>query len=168
VYTTMVIIPFTRKSWRLYGAVIFIVTAWWVYSWAWFSVSGLLVADLAMNHDLKAKCQRHRIRTLAVAGVLMAAGYAMQFIWVTARPDLYTAEIDYHTGVYNTGGVYTWNDTTAPMLRADDYLVIMGFHLLLESSDIMQKVFRNPAFVYLGKRSFSEYSTSSDHTSFKH
>ena len=93
VYTTMVIIPFTRKSWRLYGAVIFIVTAWWVYSWAWFSVSGLLIADLAMNYDLKAKCQRHKIRTLAVAGVLMAAGYAMQFIWVTARPDLYLSLI---------------------------------------------------------------------------
>ncbi|KAK5135922.1 hypothetical protein LTR08_004380 [Meristemomyces frigidus] len=157
VYTTMVIIPYTRKSWRLMGAFVFIITAWWVYSWAWFSVSGLLIADLVMNMDLKAKCQSHRALTLGVALFLMAAGFAMQFLWAGVFPDLYTAEIDYHTGLYNTGGIYTWNDATAPQLRADDYLAIMGFHVLLESSDIMQKIFRNPVFVFMGNRSYSYY-----------
>lgn len=157
VYCTMVIIPYTRKSWRLWGAFIFIITAWWVYSWAWFSISGLLIADLVINMDLKAKCQSHRLWTLAVSLGLMAGGFAMQFLWVTAYPNLYDSEIDYHTGLYNTGGIYTWNDATAPMLRADDYLVIVGFYILLESSDIMQKIFRNPVFVLLGKRSLSKF-----------
>ncbi|KAI6788571.1 hypothetical protein KC361_g8968 [Hortaea werneckii] len=157
VYAAMVIIPFTRKSWRLIGAAFFIITAWWVYSWAWFSITGLLFADLVVDMDFKAKCQRHKLLAYGGAVVLMAAGYIMQWIWVAARPDLYTAEINYHTGLYNTGGVYTWNDTTAPMLRADCYLIIVGFHLLLETSGILRKIFSNPAFVFLGNRSFSYY-----------
>ncbi|KAK5125518.1 hypothetical protein LTR85_000629 [Meristemomyces frigidus] len=157
VYATMVIIPYTRKSWRLKGAFVFIITAWWVYSWAWFSISGLVIADLVVNMDLKARCQSRRGITLAVALFLMAAGFAMQFLWVAAFPNLYTAEIDYHTGLYNTGGIYTWNDTTAPQLRADDYLVIVGFYILLESTDVLQKIFRNPLFVFLGKRSFAYF-----------
>ncbi|KAK4540001.1 hypothetical protein LTR36_009899 [Oleoguttula mirabilis] len=157
VYATMVVIPYTRKSWRVKGAFVFIITAWWVYSWAWFSITGLLIADLVVNMDLKARCQSRRGMTLTVALCLMAAGFAMQFLWVTAYPNLYDAEIDYHTGLYNTGGVYTWNDATAPQLRADDYLTIVGFYILLESSDIMQKIFRNPVFVFLGKRSFAYF-----------
>ena len=152
----MVIIPYTRKSWRLWGALIFIITAWWVYSWAWFSVSGLLIADAVVNMDLKAKCSTHRITVVTAALVMMAAGYFMCFYWVAARPDLQYAEIDYHTGLYNTGGLYTWNDTTAPLLRADNYLVICGFYLLLETTDFLQTIFRNPVFTFIGKRSFSK------------
>jgi hypothetical protein len=155
VFTTMVIIPFTRKTWRLYGAALFILSAWWVYSWAWFSISGLLFADLVLNMDFKAKAQQNRLWSLGIAGACLAAGYGMQFVWVAARPDLQNAEIMYHTGPYNTGGLYSWNDTTAPQLRADDYLVIVGFYILLESTDFLQSIFRTPALVYIGKRSFS-------------
>ncbi|TKA76570.1 hypothetical protein B0A55_04068 [Friedmanniomyces simplex] len=157
VYTTMVIIPYTRKTWRLYGAFIFIITAWWVYSWAWFTISGLLLADLVVNMDFKGLCQNHRIRTMAVATFCIVAGYAMQYVWVTARPDLQNEEIQYHTGIYATGGLYTWNDPTTPQLRADDYLVIVGFYIFLESSDLLQKIFRNRAFVFLGNRSYSYF-----------
>jgi hypothetical protein len=156
VYTTMVIVPYTRKSWRLMGAFVFIITAWWVYSWAWFSITGLLFADLIINYDLKALCQRYRVRTYLIAAACLIAGYVMQFLWVTAYPNLYYSEIDYHTGIYTTGGIYTWNDQTAPLLRADDYLVIVGFYILLESTEILQTIFRNPVFIFLGKRSYSE------------
>ncbi|KAK3117330.1 hypothetical protein LTR53_001447 [Teratosphaeriaceae sp. CCFEE 6253] len=161
VYTTMVVIPYTRKTWRLYGAGVFILTAWWVYSWAWFSISGLLLADLVVSFDFKALCQAHRLRVVAVASACMVAGFAMQFLWVTAFPGLQNAEIMYHTGLYATGGLYTWNDPTTPQLRADDYLVIVGFYLFLESSDLLQRIFRNPAFVFLGRRSYSYFCLQS-------
>ncbi|TKA22639.1 hypothetical protein B0A50_07648 [Salinomyces thailandicus] len=159
VYAAMVIIPYTRKSWRIIGAAFFIITAWWVYSWAWFSISGLLLADFVVDMDFRAKCQRHKLWAFGAAAALMAAGFLMQFLWVTAFPDLYTAEINYHTGLYNYGGVYTWRDfdTGEPQLRADDYLVIIGFHLLLETSSLARKIFSNPFFLFLGKRSFSYY-----------
>ncbi|KAL2008172.1 hypothetical protein VTN00DRAFT_8154 [Thermoascus crustaceus] len=38
----MLIIPYTRNSWRVKGSILFIVTAWWVQSWAWYSVTGLI------------------------------------------------------------------------------------------------------------------------------
>ncbi|KAH9843286.1 hypothetical protein Tdes44962_MAKER07543 [Teratosphaeria destructans] len=161
VYTTMVIIPYTRQSWRITGAAVFILTAWWVYSWAWFSISGLLLADLVVNMDFRGWCRKHRLGTLGVAGGCLVVGYAMQWLWVTAYPDLYDAEIFYHTGTYNTGGRYTWNDTTAPLLRADDYLVIIGFSILLESFEILRKIFSNPALVFLGKRSYSYFCLQS-------
>ncbi|KYG48459.1 hypothetical protein M433DRAFT_61042 [Acidomyces richmondensis BFW] len=157
VYTTMVIIPYTRKNWRIWVAPFFIITAWWVYSWALFSVAGLLLADLVVNMDFRKTCQANLAWTYSVAGLCLVSGFTMQFLWVTARPDLYTAEIDYHTGIYNTGGIYTWNDTTAPQLRADDFLVIVGFFILLESTNILQNVFCQPALVYIGRRSYSYF-----------
>ena len=167
VFAAMVIIPYTRTRWRFTGAIFFIITAWWVYSWAWFSITGLLIADAVMNMDLKPRSRSsNQVLGAAqwpywVAGIVcMIAGFAMQFIWVAVRPDLQNAEIDYHTGLYNTGGVYTWNDATAPQLRADNYLVIVGFFLILETVSIMQSIFRNPVFVFLGKRSFSEFNSN--------
>ncbi|KAF2717275.1 hypothetical protein K431DRAFT_233533 [Polychaeton citri CBS 116435] len=161
VFAAMVVIPFTRASWRIWGAILFILTAWWVYSWAWFSITGLLIADLVINMDLKRKLHRPlpylHFPAWLLAFPLMAAGFAMQFVWVAARPDLMNAELSYHTGIYNYAGLYTWNDTTAPQLRADIYLIIVGFFVLLEAFTWMQKAFGNPLFVYLGKRSYSYF-----------
>ncbi|KAK3673539.1 hypothetical protein LTR78_006443 [Recurvomyces mirabilis] len=157
VFAVMVIIPFTRKSWRLSGATFFILTAWWVYSWAWFSISGLLLADMIVSMDFKAKFLANRIWTVSVGLLCMAAGFAMEFIWATIRPELRNAEIKYHTGLYSTGGINTTVDATAPQLRADNYLVIVGFFVLLESTHFLQKAFANPVFTFLGRRSLSYF-----------
>jgi hypothetical protein len=53
VYMTMLIIPYTRKEWRVLGGVLFILTAWWVQSWAWYTITGMLLADSVMNMDFK-------------------------------------------------------------------------------------------------------------------
>jgi hypothetical protein len=58
IYVTMIIIPYTRNKWRVQGSFFFIITAWWVQSWAWFSITGLIFADMVMNMDFKAKAQR--------------------------------------------------------------------------------------------------------------
>lgn len=58
VYMTMVIIPYTRRSWRVKGAVFFVITAFWVQSWAWYSITGLALADAATNMNFKVKAQR--------------------------------------------------------------------------------------------------------------
>jgi hypothetical protein len=49
VYITMVIIPYTRTSWRVKAMLAFILAAFWVQSWAWYSISGLLIADAVLN-----------------------------------------------------------------------------------------------------------------------
>lgn len=163
VYMTMVIIPYTRTRWRVIGAFAFILTAWWVYSWAWYSISGLLVADAVMNMDLRPSgtgsyftVLKTRVPFWAVGALLMIAGFAMQFIWTAARPDLQNAELFYHTGIYNTGGLNYAVDVTAAQIRADCYLIIIGFSLILETSSVLQSIFRNRFLVLLGKRSLSK------------
>ncbi|GAB7362960.1 hypothetical protein MBLNU230_g3256t1 [Neophaeotheca triangularis] len=163
VFVAMVIIPYTRKSWRVWGAFLFILTAWWVYSWAWFSISGLLLADVIMNMGFREKSKAGislgpiRFPAWPLYILVMAAGWIMQFIWVAALPELANEEIKYHTGLYDTGGLYTWNDPNNPQLRADIYLIIIGFWLLLETFAWMRAIFANPVFRFLGERSFSYF-----------
>ena len=163
VYMTMVIIPYTRARWRVTGAFVFILTAWWVYSWAWYSISGLLIADAVMNMNLRpgatGSCftvRNFRVPFWALGALLMIAGFAMQFTWTAARPDLQNAELFYHTGIYTTGGLNYAVDVTAAQIRADCYLIIIGFSLILETSSVLQSIFRNKVLVLLGKRSLSK------------
>lgn len=164
VYMAMVIVPYTRPRWRVFGAVAFILTAWWVYSWAWYSISGLLVADAVMNMGLQpggpASCltiSKIRVPVWIIGGLLMAAGFIMQFVWTAARPDLQNAELFYHTGIYSTGGLNKGVDVTAAQIRADCYLIILGFSLILETSSVVRSVFRSKFLVFLGRRSLSYF-----------
>ena len=161
VYMTMVIIPYTRQRWRLLGAVGFILTAWWVYSWAFYSIAGLLVADAVMNMDLRPGGAGTsftifglRVPFWAAGAFCFLAGFALQFVWVAAAPQLENAELNYHTGLYSTGGINYGVDSTAAQMRADCWLIVVGFSLMLESSAILQAIFRSRFLVFLGKRSF--------------
>jgi hypothetical protein len=165
VYITMVIIPYTRPRWRVIGAFAFILTAWWVYSWAWYSISGLLIADAVMNMGLRPggpgsyfSVFKIHVPFWAIGALLMAAGFIMQFVWTAARTDLQNAELFYHTGLYSTGGLNKSVDVTAVQIRADCYLIILGFSLILETSSVLQSVFRKKFLVLLGKRSLSMHN----------
>ena len=93
----------------------------------------------------------------------MAAGLAMQFLWTDWRPQYKDKELLAHAGRYDTGGLNTDIDPKEPEARDDDYLLIVGFHLLLECSTFVQKIFRNPFFKYLGRRSLSKLSSRTLH-----
>ena len=166
---TMVVVPYTRRTWRVYMAFLFIVTAWWVQSWAWFSITGLLLADAVMNMNFKAKAERGvkilrsvRIPSLIVYGILLAVGLVMQYLWAAWRPDLRDNELRAHTGLYHTGGLNEDFDASQPQARDDNYFLLLGFFLLLESSEVLQWIFSNPLFVYLGKRSLSKLIDNKD------
>lgn len=171
VYLCMVVIPYTRKEWRVVGGTIMILTAWWTQSWAWYSITGLLLADAVMNMDFKArsnegipigrwvgfkKFEHFMFPSWIVYGILCAAGLLMQYLWTAWRPDLVNAEVRIHTGEYYTGGLNTTQAPGQPAARDDNYVFLLGFFLFLESSNFLQIIFRNPVFVYLGKRSFSK------------
>lgn len=165
IYMTMVIIPYTRNRWRIQAYICFIVAAWWVQSWAWYSITGLLLADATTNMDFKPVSKRGihiwrsiRLPSVVVYGILMAGGLVMQYLWTAWRPEFENYELQGHTGLYYTGGLNTKYDLKQPQARDDNYLIILGFLLLLESSDLLQMIFRNPFFVYLGRRSLSTFS----------
>jgi hypothetical protein len=167
VYMTMVVIPYTRNRWRVEAAIIFILTAWWVQSWAWYSITGLLLADAVMNMDFKARVPHGvpiwrtplRCPLWLIYIFLMAAGLTMQYLWVAWRPESSNIELEGHTGLYYTGGLNTDYSLIQPQARDDNYLFLLGFFLLLESSDFVQWLFDNQFFVYLGSRSLSKSSS---------
>ncbi|TVY83849.1 hypothetical protein LSUE1_G001624 [Lachnellula suecica] len=181
VYMTMIIIPYTRNRWRVQGAFLFVLTAWWVQSWAWYTISGLLFCDMVMNMDFQAAAQRGipvhiphsrfrradgtqrplRIPVWIPAGLCITAGLLMQFLWTAWRPDLFEKEYEYHTGLYYTPSLnyeYTTHHTVA---RDDIYLILVGFFVLLETYSVLQRMFQVRFLVYLGKRSLSYFLTQS-------
>ena len=160
VYLTMIITPYTQAAWRVKAYLCFILSAWWVQSWAWYSITGLLLTDAVINmgYGEKAAHGMKIWRTVRcpiwVAGVvLMAAGLVMQFIWTDWRPQYENKELLAHAARY---GLNTDSDPREPEARDDDYLLIVGFHLLLECSTFVQTIFRNRFFMYLGMRSLSK------------
>lgn len=163
IYMTMVIVPYTRRSWRVKGALFFIITAWWVQSWAWYSITGLLLADMAANMNFKTKAQRGikvwrsiRCPSYVVYAGILAAGLIMQYIWAAWRPEYRNEELVAHGGLYYTGGLNEDFDVKQPQARDDNYLVLLGFMLCVESSDIVQWALANPLLIYLGRRSLSK------------
>ena len=163
VFIVMIIIPYTRSAWRVKGSIPFILSAWWVQSWAWYSITGLLFADMVMNMNFKEKAQSgipipfrkgFRIPSWIPYLIIMAAGLVMQYLWTAWRPSFENAEIQIHTGLYY-GGELNAFDPSQPQARDDNYLLILGFMFCLETFDWLQMIFKNPLFVYLGHRSLS-------------
>ena len=164
IFMTMVIIPYTRPKWRVQAFLCFIVTAWWVQSWAWYSITGLLFADMVMNMDFKAKSKRGikiwrsiRCPTWIPAALLMTAGLTMMYIWAAWKPQDANVELTAHTGIYYTGSLNYHYDLSQPQARVDNYVFLVGFFLLLESSSILQWMLKNPFLYYLGNRSLSRF-----------
>ncbi|CAD6446011.1 3bed0e88-8054-45c9-a6e9-f2044d4c8bd1 [Sclerotinia trifoliorum] len=167
VYMTMVIIPYVRKSWRVKAFIGFIITAWWVDSWAWYSITGLLLADVSINMDFQTRARAGislgtwrgrnlRLPVWPLYSIITLAGVIMMYLWAAWRPQDVYKEVRIHTGEYSTGGL---NDVVleagSPMARDDNYLFLLGTFLFLETWSWLQALFRNPVLMYLGKRSFS-------------
>lgn len=175
VYLTMIIAPYTRARWRVQFSVLFILAAWWCASWAWFTISGLIMCDMVMNMDFKTHARRgiplqfrslawrqqdgrpQRVPVWAAAGFVMLGGIAMQYVWVAARPDLFTAEWMIHSDPYRIGGLNTEYKTDHNSARDDVYLTLVGFFFLLETYDVLQRILQNKFFLYLGRRSLSTF-----------
>ncbi|THV55375.1 hypothetical protein BGAL_0009g00250 [Botrytis galanthina] len=173
VYMTMVIIPYVRKSWRVKAFIGFIATAWWVDSWAWYSITGLLLADMSINMNFQMRAQagiplgtwrgrKWRMPVWPLYAILTLAGLIMMYIWAAWRPQDVYKKVRIHTGEYSTGGL---NDVVmepgTPMARDDNYLFLLGTFLVLETWSFPQAVFRNPFLMYLGRRSLSWFLVQS-------
>ncbi|KAF7508182.1 hypothetical protein GJ744_009479 [Endocarpon pusillum] len=170
VYIAMVILPFTRPRWHIQGLLLFILAAWWMNSWGWYSATGLLLADISINPTLKADFQDgfhitkgYCLRNSFIGAVLAVAGLAMKYVWVAARPDLEHAELKIHPSLYfsDNFSVETF-DTSAPYPRIDNYLLILGILLLVEAFEPVQKFLAgNRTLLFFGKRSFSFFTAQS-------
>lgn len=164
VYMTMITIPYTRTSWRVQAFLVFIITAWWVQSWAWYSITGLLLADAVQNMDFRFqsrggwKVGSRTIPTWPLYLILIVVGWILQYLFVVWRPEYRNMELRGHTGLYNSGELNEGVDWEQPLARDDNFLVILGIMLLIETYDVLQRILRTKILVELGKRSFSKFT----------
>ncbi|ERF73966.1 hypothetical protein EPUS_05389 [Endocarpon pusillum Z07020] len=170
VYIAMAILPFTRPRWHVQGLGFFILGAWWLNSWGWYSATGLLLADISIHPILKADFQygfnmteKFRVRNGFIGGFLAAAGLAMKYVWVAARPDLRNAELKSHPIFYFSDKVsFETFDKSAPYPRNDNYLLIVGILLLVETLEPVKSFLAgNRTLLFFGKRSFSFFTAQS-------
>ena len=162
-FITMVIIPYTRAEWRVKAYLCFIFTAWWVQSWAWYSITGLLLADIVMNMGYQERAERglklwrtsKRCPIWVPFGILMTAGLVWQYLWTDWRPKNQSENFRTGTGLYYPGGIDIHDNVTEPPPKSNDYLLLVGFFFLLESSGFLQRLFKNSLLLYLGRRSLS-------------
>jgi hypothetical protein len=172
VYMAMVCIPYTRFAWRVKAFLLFIVTAWWVQSWAWYSITGLLVADVAANSDFLTRVrQRLRIMLPFTGGdkkkaywsipswlpcvIIMAAGLALELLQEGIGSMYEKGELKAHASSGST------DDSVAqPQAMANNYLLILGFALLVETQGWLQKVLGSRLLVEIGRRSLSMFHIS--------
>lgn len=168
IYMTMVIVPYTRAAWRVRAYFAFVVTSWWCQSWAWYSITGLAIADAVCNMDLREKCKRGipfpfglrcRCPVWLVGGVLMAAGGVMQYLWTAWRPEYENRELIAHTGLYYSGGLNTVVNENEPQARDDAYLLLLGLFLVIESVGWVRRVLETRVLTYLGRRSLSMFTS---------
>lgn len=162
VYMTMIIVPYTRVSWRVQALTMFILAAFWVQSWAWYSVTGLLIADAVINMDLQVKS-----RTGVKAGKIIVpmwplyaafvlTGIILQFLFISWKPSMRNNEHHGHTSLYTEGLNNAEQNFDQPLPRVDNYFFMLGAMLLIETYELPQRVLRSRALVALGRRSFSQ------------
>ncbi|KAK4994225.1 hypothetical protein LTR66_005695 [Elasticomyces elasticus] len=165
VYIAMVILPFTRPSWHIQGLLLFSAASFWLESWGWYSATGLLLADISINPQLRRKLTSGfgLINGLicpswVFALVLLTIGAVFKYIW-TAFPQHLDAELVLHPTLHLSDSLNF--DVHQPYPRLDDYLVVVGTMLLLECSTWLQRCFSARLMVHLGKRSLSVFVAQS-------
>jgi hypothetical protein len=164
VYMTMIIVPYTRTSWRVKALLLFILSAFWVQSWAWYSVTGLLITDAMLNMDLQVKSRtgfkigKFHVPMWPLYTAFVLTGIILQFLFISWKPSMRNNEHHGHTGLYTEGMLNEEQDLDQPLARVDNFFFMLGTMLLIETYDAPQRLLRCKPFVALGRRSFSKSS----------
>lgn len=167
VYMVMIIVPHTRISWRVKPLLMIIVTAFWVNSWAWYSVTGLLIADAKFNMHFQSRSRsgfrlgNYLIPLWPFYTTMVIVGVLLQFLTISWSPEMRYKELYGHTGLYTDGLLNENVAVDQPWPRVDVYLIVLGTMLLIETFEPAQRVLRSKFLVTLGKRSISEYLVQS-------
>lgn len=167
VYMIMLTVPYTRTTWRWKTLIVFIAAAYWVQSWAWYSVTALLIADAVFNMDFQSR-SRNGFRCAGVQVPLwplyVAAtftGYLVQFLFIAWHPSSRKNELYAHMSAYSGGLSDDRLNAWHKLARIDNYLIIVGLMLLVETFEWPRTVLRSKPLVALGRRSFSVFLTQS-------
>lgn len=156
-YVFAALLPYLTLNTKLWGFAIFITICYWVGSWAWFTLTGLQLAEFSLIY---LPLLRRRSASLYVLPLLsLALGLALKWAWAS-NPSRRNVEYRFHEnksdGTLNTA----LNPYTTPYPRVDDYFAVLGAMTLLELTPLARRILDNPVLRYLGRISFMLFLTS--------
>jgi hypothetical protein len=166
VYIFMVVLPYSRPAWHVTGLLMFAFGSWWFNSWGWYSATGLFLADVAINPPLRTAFFRGytnqsgsvRIPYWTLAMIFLGIGTGLKYMWTAALPDLFwSGESHAHPARYLGGSSFGYFDGTQPYPRMDNWMVIVGLMLLIEYSEMAQKILGSKPFKLVGRRALSKF-----------
>ncbi|CCG84675.1 protein of unknown function [Taphrina deformans PYCC 5710] len=168
IYMTMLLLPYMTREWRVKLLILFIIAAWWVNSLAWYSVTGLVIADnvatlarwgtASWKVDINKTSLKFSIPYWIIPSFLAGLGVFLKYFYAAVRPDLFTNELNAHTSTYLVGGTLEGHvDYSRPTMRLDNYFVVVGVLVLIEMTPWMQKLLSIRPLQYFGHLSFSSY-----------
>jgi hypothetical protein len=167
VYIFMVVLPYSRPTWHITGLLMFAFGSWWFNSWGWYSATGLFLADIAINPPLRTAFFRGwsnergsvRMPYWALGMVFLGIGTGLKYMWTAALPqDFWNGEAHAHPARYLGGSSFGYSDGTQPYPRMDNWLVIVGLMMLVEYSEVAQKILGSKPFKLVGRRALSKFS----------
>jgi len=164
VYIAMVILPFTRPFWHLQGCIAFAIGSYWLESWGWYSITGLMIADVAINPVLRDELKKgikitenFRLPYFIPAVAFVILGFVQKYLWIAAFPSQLNRELILHPTIWTGDGLSLSDFSSQPYARLDDWMVVVGTMVLIELFQPLQKALSISPLTYLGRRSLSEF-----------
>ncbi|CAO1624962.1 unnamed protein product [Sympodiomycopsis kandeliae] len=165
-YVFSILLPYATLSSKLWGFAGFIIVTYWLGSWAWYTLTGLQIAEFttcylgslpALGIPLDRFGKRH-LPTWSMPSVFLLLGVVLKYVMASEpsrRNDEYVFHARRSDGSLNRG----LNPAVTPYPRIDDYLLVTGAMVLLELSPVAQRNFSNTVLRFLGRISFVLYLT---------
>ena len=162
VYFLMIILPYTRISWHRQFLTLFGLGSWWMNSWGYYCASALLLADYAINPELRKRMgnglnvtKKLTVPHNVLPIMMITLGWSMKFLW-TALPQHIDAELMLHPYLDLAENTSRAQFAAAdPYPRLDNYLVIFGVLLMMETNSRLRDALSAKWLVFLGVRSLS-------------
>ncbi|KAI7231774.1 hypothetical protein KC330_g6248 [Hortaea werneckii] len=168
VYFLMVILPFTRATWHWQFLTLFALGSFWMNTWGWYDASALLLADYLINPVLRARLdsgleinEDWRIPYAAPGAAMTVAGFAMKYTW-NVLPQYIDKELVLHPFLDLAENTNRAQFAAAdPYPRLDNFLVIFGVLLIVETTPKACTYLSARWLVQIGRRSLSIFVVQS-------
>ncbi|KAF2166637.1 hypothetical protein M409DRAFT_66625 [Zasmidium cellare ATCC 36951] len=170
VYFLMVLLPFGRPQWHVQVLALFTIGAFWMCSWGWYSACALLIADVTINPSLASKLasgltlsekRNWKVHYPLIGFLMIPIGLAMKYVWAVF-PRYIDGELVLHPYLDLSEQTTRRQFAAAdPYPRVDDFFVIFGLLLIVETMPKARNVLSGPWLVSLGRRSFSLFVAQS-------
>jgi hypothetical protein len=168
IYFLMVILPYTRVTWHAQGLAFFAFGSFWMCSWGWYDAAGLLLAQYVINPKLQGTLieglkinENVKIPWIVPGALMTVAGAAMKYCWAVF-PQFVNKELLLHPFLDLSENTTRAQFAAAdPFPRVDNFLVIYGIMLIVETLQPVKNVLSAKWLTELGRRSLSKLDVSS-------